>query len=297
MDGDDVLLGMDPADHPYLYDATAPGADQLASVLAELRAPARPAELDRADLVMASFAARTAARAEAAKEKTFAKEKGAPKREPHRRDNVIHLPRHLGPKLGVATAVALIGLTGVAAAAVTGSLPAPLQSFVHSKIGAIAGPSTQPAASTGASAAEPSKSSAAAKPATVSPSTGPSPAPRVGVGPVVTGPAAAGLCRSFAAHGNGRSGSTGWPKSTAERNLAAAAAAAGESVDAYCAPYLGSGPSSGKDSANGRPGHGKHATPAPQPTSSTGTGSGSSRSGNGNGNGHSGGSSGHRHGL
>ena len=294
MDGDDVLLRMDAADLPDLYDPTAPGADQLASVLSDLRAPARPEELDRTDVVMAAFSARTAAMAEAAKEKTLAKEKGAPKREPHRRDNVIHLPRHLGPKLGVATAVALIGLTGVAAAAVTGSLPAPLQSFVHSKIGAIAGPSTHPAASTGASAAEPSKSSAA-KPATVSPSTAPSPAPRVG--PFVTGPAAAGLCRSFAAHGNGGSGSTGWPKSTAERNLAAAAAAAAESVDAYCAPYLENGSSSGKSSsssgpngsANGQPGHGKHATPAPQTTSSTGTGSGSSGSSNGN----SGGSSGH----
>lgn len=299
MDGDDVLPGMDTADFPDLYDPTAPGADQLASVLSELRAPARPAELERADIVMAAFAARSTVKEKTvAKEKTLAergadedivaKEKGAPKREPRRRDNVIHLPRHLGPKLGVATAAALIGLTGVAAAAVTGSLPAPLQSFVHSKIGAIAGPSTHPAASTGASAAEPSKSSAA-KPATVSPSTAPSPAPRVG--PFVTGPAAAGLCRSFAAHGNGGSGSTGWPKSTAERNLAAAAAAAGESVDAYCAPYLenGSDSSGPNGSANGQPGHGKQATPAPQTTSSTGTGSGSSGSSNGN----SGGSSGH----
>ena len=312
MDGDDVLPGMDAADFPDLYDPTAPGADQLASVLSELRAPARPAELERAGVVMAAFAARSAAKEKTvAKEKTLAergadedivaKEKDAPKREPRRRDNVIHLPRHLGPKLGVATAAALIGLTGVAAAAVTGSLPAPLQSFVHSKIGAIAGPSAHPATTAAAHAAAPTGARSSAKPSTdpSSSSPVPVPAPVPGVGPAATRSAAAGLCHALAAHEHGRSE---WLGSLAGRNLAAAAAAGGETVDAYCSAYVGSGSGPGKGSgskgsgsANGRPGHGRYSTPAPTGPSGGDNGSGSSGSGSTSGTGSA--DSGHVHHL
>jgi hypothetical protein len=62
------------------------------------------------------------------------------------------------------------------------------------------------------------------------------PVTNAGVGPDATGPAKQGLCRAWAAH---RSDSPANQHSTAMRNLQAAAAAAGLTVDEFCADVLG----------------------------------------------------------
>lgn len=286
MDEFNVLPDMNEADFPYLDDSTLlegraeklvagelPGeypADDvraLSDLLSAMRAPARPQELGGEVLAVAAFAA--------AKEKTVVMEKAALKE----KGNVIRLPRHLGPKVGAATAVAMLALTGVAAAAVTGTLPAPLQSFVHSKIGVIAAPAT----------AKPLAGKPVTAPTTPAPtpSSSPTPVPVVsatpaptahGVGPLVGGSSTAGLCHAF---GNRRNSSSA-AHSSAARNLQAAAAAAGESVEAFCAPYLTGNPNATK--SHGKPtgppvpavptpaasGHGHH----PHPTHTSGNGNG-----------------------
>jgi hypothetical protein len=150
----------------------------------------------------------------------------------------------LTAKAAAAAAVAAVAaLSGVAAAAYTGTLPAPAQQFAHGMIGA---PSPQPSH----------------RPGTPQPSHRPgtpqaTPARTDAVGPDATGPAAFGLCNAYAhakAHG------TASQKSVAFRNLAAAAGGAAK-IAAYCAtvPHPGSSQSSQSASA---PTH-----PAGRPTS------------------------------
>ncbi|HEX3312358.1 MAG TPA: hypothetical protein VHS32_39455 [Streptosporangiaceae bacterium] len=127
-----------------------------------------------------------------------------------------------------AAAAAAVALGGVAAAAYTGTLPAPAQQFAHSVIGA---PSPQPGH----------------RPGTPQPGHRPgtpqaTPARTGAVGPDATGPAAFGLCTAYAhakAHG------TASQKAIAFRNLAAAAGGAAK-IAAYCAavPHPGSSQSS-----------------------------------------------------
>ena len=130
----------------------------------------------------------------------------------------------LTAKAAAAAAVAATALGGVAAAAYTGTLPAPAQQFAHGMIGA---PSPQPSH----------------RPGTPQPSHRPgtpqaTPARTDAVGPEATGPAAFGLCTAYAhakAHG------TASQKAVAFRNLAAAAGGAAN-IAAYCTavPHPGS---------------------------------------------------------
>jgi hypothetical protein len=140
-----------------------------------------------------------------------------------------------------AAAIALGG--GVAAAAYTGTLPAPAQQFAHGVIGA---PSPQPSHRPGT----PQPSHRAGTPQAT-------PARTDAGGPDAAGPAAFGLCTAYAhakAHG------TASQKAVAFRNLAAAAGGAAK-IAAYCAavPHPG-GPQPGQPPS--APTH-----PAGQPTS------------------------------
>ena len=152
----------------------------------------------------------------------------------------------LTAKAAAAAAVAATALGGVAAAAYTGTLPAPAQQFAHGMIGA---PSPQPSH----------------RPGTPQPSHRPgtpqaTPARTDAVGPDATGPAAFGLCTAYAhakAHG------TASQKAVAFRNLAAAAGGAAK-IAAYCTavPHPGSSQPSQPASAPTHPaGH-----PASHPT-------------------------------
>jgi hypothetical protein len=153
-----------------------------------------------------------------------------------------------------AAAVATVALGGVAAAAYTGTLPAPAQQFAHSVIGA---PSPQP-----------SHRPDIPQPGHVPGTPQATPARTGAVGPDATGPAAFGLCTAYAhakAHG------TASQKATAFRNLAAAAGGAGK-IAAYCTavPHPGSSQSSQSASAPTHPArrHTPHPTgkPSSQPS-------------------------------
>ena len=132
-------------------------------------------------------------------------------------------------------AAAAAALSGVAAAAYTGTLPAPAQQFAHGVIGA---PSPQPSH----------------RPGTPQPSHGPgtpqaTPARTDVGGPDATGPAAIGLCTAYAhakAHG------TASQQAVAFRNLAAAAGGPAK-IAAYC-------------TAVPHPGSSQSSQPAPAPT-------------------------------
>jgi hypothetical protein len=154
----------------------------------------------------------------------------------------------LTAKAAAVAAAAATALGGVAAAAYTGTLPAPAQQFAHGMIGA---PSPSPSPSH--------------RPGTPQPSHRPgtpraTPARTDAVGPEATGPAAFGLCTAYAhakAHG------TAPQKAMAFRNLAAAAGGAAK-IAAYCAtvPHPGSPQPSQPASAPTHPaGH-----PASHPT-------------------------------
>jgi hypothetical protein len=150
-----------------------------------------------------------------------------------------------------AAAAAVAALSGVAAAAYTGTLPAPAQQFAHSVIGA---PSPQP--SRGPGTPQPSY-----RPGTPQGT----PARTDAVGPDATGPAAFGLCNAYAhakAHG------TASQKAVAFRNLAAAAGGAAK-IAAYCAtvPHPGSSRSSQSASAPTHPGGRPTSHPTGKPSS------------------------------
>jgi hypothetical protein len=170
----------------------------------------------------------------------------------------------LTAKVAAAVAVAAAtALGGVAAAAYTGTLPAPAQQFAHSVIGA---PSPQPSHRPGTP--QPSH-----RPGTPQPSHRPgtpqaTPARTDAVGPEATGPAAFGLCTAYAhakAHG------TASQKAVAFRNLAAAAGGAAK-IAAYCTavPHPGGSQSSQSASAPthpaGRPSSHPAGKPSSQPT-------------------------------
>jgi hypothetical protein len=148
-------------------------------------------------------------------------------------------------------AAAATALGGVAAAAYTGTLPAPAQQFAHSVIGA---PSPQPSH----------------RPGTPQPSHGPgtsqaTPARTDAAGPDATGPAAFGLCTAYAhakAHG------TASQKAVAFRNLAAAAGGAAK-IAAYCTavPHPGSPQPSQPASAPTRPAGRPASHPTGKPSS------------------------------
>ena len=159
----------------------------------------------------------------------------------------------LTAKAAAAAAAAAVALGGVAAAAYTGTLPAPAQQFAHGVIGA---PSSQPSH----------------RPATPQPSYRPgapraTPARTDAVGPDATGPAAFGLCTAYAhakAHG------TASQKAVAFRNLAAAAGGAAK-IAAYCTavPHPGNSQPGQPTSAPTHPaGHPSHPTgkPSSHPT-------------------------------
>ena len=162
------------------------------------------------------------------------------------------LPWLLTAKAAAAAAAAAAAvLGGVAAAAYTGTLPAPAQQFAHSVIGA---PSQQPSR----------------RPGTPQPSHRPgtpqaTPARTDGVGPDATGPAAFRPCTAYAhakAHG------TASQKAMAFRNLAAAAGGAAK-IAAYCAavPHPGSSQPSQSASAPTHPAGQRASHPTGKPSS------------------------------
>ena len=160
----------------------------------------------------------------------------------------------LTAKAAAVAAVAAVALGGVAAAAYTGTLPAPAQQFAHGVIGAPPPPGDRPGAPRpshrpGAPRATPARPDAA--------------------GPDAAGPAAFGLCTAYAhakAHG------TAAQKAVAFGNLAAAAGGAAK-IAAYCAavPHPGRSQSSQSASAPTHPAgqHASHHTgkPSSQPKS------------------------------
>ncbi|MFN8167628.1 MAG: hypothetical protein U0S36_02460 [Candidatus Nanopelagicales bacterium] len=119
----------------------------------------------------------------------------------------------------VAGVTASVLLVGTAAAAITGSLPEPLQRIAHDLVGAPAPSSAQPGGTDGTSAGAASTTAQ---------------------GPAATSgaPGVAGLCRAF-----GQKASLPPSGSTAYAALEKAAAAKGVSVAEYCAGILASPPS------------------------------------------------------
>jgi hypothetical protein len=149
-------------------------------------------------------------------------------------------------------AAAAAALGSVAAAAYTGTLPAPAQRFAHSMIGA-----PQPGHRPGTPQATPARTDAGTPRAT--------PARTDAVGPDATGPAAFGLCTAYAhakAHG------TASQKAVAFRDLAAAAGGAAK-IAAYCAavPHPGSSESSQPASARTHPAGRPASHPTGKPSS------------------------------
>lgn len=144
-------------------------------------------------------------------------------------------------------AAVILALSGTAAAAATGSLPAPIQSFVHSAVGAPAAPVrlVPQADPTPSDDATPSGETS-----TPSDETSPTASKSVPVGPDATGPDAYGLCTAWTAHQ--RNGAT--PDSVAFKNLATAAGGEGN-IAAYCATVM----------------NGKTSTPEPTEAQPTGT--------------------------
>jgi hypothetical protein len=148
----------------------------------------------------------------------------------------------VGAKLAVIAVAGSLSLGGVAAAAVTGTLPGPF----HQASGAAA--SGEPQDGQGASqsadpteSADPTQSadpSASTLPtATPSGSASANPSSTAGpVGPDATGPAAFGLCHAF---GGTKAVTKAGNPSVARRNLLAAATAAGQTIEVYCAGILG----------------------------------------------------------
>jgi hypothetical protein len=208
----DALLAGDPA----AGEAWA-GLQPAAALLAALTAAPQDGELAGHARALAEFRRRGGMPVHA-------------RRSARRRPRLLTL---LTAKAAAAAAVAAAALGGVAAAAYTGTLPAPAQQFAHSVIGA---PSPQPGHRPGTT--QPSR-----RPGTPQPT-----AARTGAGPDAAGPAAAGLCTAYAhakAHG------TAAQKAVAFRNLAAAAGGAAK-IAAYC-------------TAVPRPGSSQPGQPAPAP--------------------------------
>jgi hypothetical protein len=233
----------------------AGGFPEIAALIAALRLPAHPHELTGELNARAAFSAAIAA--------PPLKEISVPK--PHRHLRRIANPR-AGAKAAAAAVVGALALGGVAAAA-TGTLPgqsnnvaATLSAASDSVSSTASTSATGSASSTASATATDSASSTASATATDSASNTPSTVAgslataspsSVGVGPDALGPAAFGLCHAF---GNKTSN-----PSVAYRNVAAAAASKGLTVNAFCAVVL----------AN-------HGVPSPWPTSTASSSTASS---------------------
>ena len=164
----------------------------------------------------------------------------------HARRSARRRPRLLTSLLTAAAAATAAALGGVAAAAYTGTLPAPAQQFAHSMIGAPSpSPSASPSHRPGTPHATPARTDA--------------------VGPDATGPAASGLCTAYAhAKAHGRASQ----KAVAFRNLAAAAGGAAK-IAAYCTavPHPGSSQPSQPASAPTHPAGHPTSHPTGKPSS------------------------------
>jgi hypothetical protein len=206
----DALLTGDPG-----TDEAYAGLQPAAALLAALNAAPQDGELAGHARALAEFRRRGGRPVHA-------------RRSARRRSRLLTALLTAKAAAAAAAAAAAVALGGVAAAAYTGTLPAPAQQFAHSVIGA---PSPQPGH----------------RPGTPQPGHRPgtpqaTPARTGAVGPDATGPAAFGLCTAYAhakAHG------TASQKAIAFRNLAAAAGGAAK-IAAYCAavPHPGSSQSS-----------------------------------------------------
>jgi hypothetical protein len=266
-----VLQDMD--DHAL---AALENSAPLSDLVAALRAPGRPAELSGQAAAVAAFSAQKEKAQH--REKTVAMEKLS---------NVRWLPTRVGTKLGAATAVTMLAFTGVAAAAVTGSLPAPIQSFVHAHLGAVT--SGGPSVKTGTAPKSHAGSAPHAGP------TSPSSGATAPAGPAGAGASTAGQCEAFTQH-------VSWhgrlPQPPAATSLQKAAAAAGKTVPEFCAPYLvhgkpstptkshggpGSNDSSGSNGGRSNGGRGNGGSNGPHGSGST---SSSTTTGHGHGHGH-----------
>ena len=207
-------------------DEACAGLQPAAALLAALNAAPQDGELAGHARVLAEFRHRGGRPVHA-------------RRSAHRRRRLL---TSLTAKVAVAAATAAAVLGGVAAAAYTGTLPAPAQQFAHSVIGA---PSPHPSHRPGTPQATPARTDA--------------------VGPDATGPAGSGLCTAYAhakAHG------TASQKAMAFRNLAAVAGGAAK-IAAYCTavPHPGSSQSSQPASALTHPAGHAASHPTGKPSS------------------------------
>jgi hypothetical protein len=236
IDAEKLLGGQSPTEAPA-------GAVGVAGLLGALRAPARPYELSGEKGALDAFrAAKAAGVATALKEKDML-EPGSPFRR-------LANPR-FGAKAAVAAVACSLALGGVAAAATTGSLPGPLQTFAHVLGAPAAGDNADSAKAgpTGTDSGDPTTEPTitSSTDSTANPSASGSPT-RDGGGPNALGPAAWGLCHAFGTKtwGNGfgqpasaePAGRKPDNPSVAYRNLVAAAAAKGLTVDAFCGLVL-----------------------------------------------------------
>jgi hypothetical protein len=280
LDAEKLLAGELPA-------SAAPGVLELAGLLAELRSTARQQELSGEKGALAAFeAARGGATVFVTKEKDML-EPGNPVRR-------LANPR-FGAKAAVAAVVCSLALGGVAAAATTGSLPGPLQSFAH-VLGAPDSGDGADGTPAGSASGEPTgtPTTTPTSTASTSPSTDPSgSSPSSGQGPDAFGPAAWGLCHAFGTktwgnpNGSGASADPAGRKPTnpsvAYGDVVAAAASKGLTVDAFCAIVLANhGAPSTWPTTQGGPNGSASGSPAPSPANGHGNGGG-----NGGGNGRS----------
>jgi hypothetical protein len=225
----DALLTGDPG-----TDEAYAGLQPAAALLAALNAAPQDGELAGHARALAEFRRRGGMPVHA-------------RRSARRRSRL--LTALLTAKAAAAAATAAVALGGVAAAAYTGTLPAPAQQFAHSMIGA---PTPQPSH-------RPSTPQPGHRPGTPQAT----PARTSAVGPDATGPAAFGLCTAYAhakAHG------TASQKATAFRNLAAAAGGAAK-IAAYCATVPHPGNSQASQSAPTHPAGRPASHPTGKPSS------------------------------
>ena len=221
--------------------------DAVAGLLAAMREPSDAGELAGTDALLATMS--EAMRSSATSAPT------SPSRRPV-------LTRIVSGKIIAITAVTF--LSAGAAAAATGNLPDPVQRSVSTTFSHVGidlprphdRPNAHADAAASASRLDAATSTSEAPSTTVSPSTTVDPTTSAAtttidstvpssveddaddahtpVGPDATGPAAKGLCTAYSAggdHGHRL-------ESTAMTNLAAAAAAAGQTIEAYCATVL-----------------------------------------------------------
>jgi hypothetical protein len=195
---------------------TPAGMQPVADALVALRATPMSDELAGEAIAMAEFRQRFGVSRQ-------------PRRSRRRRPTL--LPSLLSARAAAAAALAAISLGGVAAAAYTGALPAPVQRLAHDTIGA-------PAAS---------------RPASPHRVRGGTP-----VGPEATGSAAYGLCTAYA-HASPKG------RAVAFRNLVKAAGGA-DKVTSYCSAVTHPGMSASHRHPAGKPSSHPGGRPSAHPT-------------------------------